>query len=106
MITRIVKLEVHADAADRFEALFEAVCQAIHACPGCRGLELLSDGSGVFFTISKWDSEQALNAYRDSHLFKTTWASVKPLFISKPLAWTLVVKKDLGEMENNSPPVS
>jgi quinol monooxygenase YgiN len=108
MITRVVKLEVHADAASQFRGLFEKVCHDIHAFQGCKGLELLCEVSnpGVFFTISKWENEDALNAYRESSLFKTTWASVKPLFISKPLAWSLVVKKDLGELQDNSLSVS
>lgn len=108
MITRIVKLEVQAEAANQFLELFEKVCRDIHAFEGCKGLELLSEISspGVFFTVSKWESEDALNAYRNSILFKTTWASVKPLFISKPLAWSLVVNKDLGNLENKSLSVS
>ena len=108
MITRIVKLEVHQAAANQFLGYFEAVCHDIHAFEGCRGLELLNEVSspGVFFTVSKWDNEEALNAYRDSTLFKTTWELVKPLFISKPLAWSLVVKKDLGELEDKSLSVS
>ena len=45
----------------------------------------------VFFTLSFWENEEALNAYRDSELFKTTWAKTKILFSDKPQAWTTEV---------------
>ena len=42
------------------------------------------------FTISHWDSEAALELYRQSELFKFTWAKTKPLFEEKAQAWSLL----------------
>jgi heme-degrading monooxygenase HmoA len=57
---------------------------------GCQHLELLRDvaSPNVFFTLSFWENEVDLNAYRHSELFKTTWAKTKVLFSDKPQTWT------------------
>jgi heme-degrading monooxygenase HmoA len=41
------------------------------------------------FTVSIWESEDDLNAYRNSELFENTWAKTKVLFNDKPEAWSL-----------------
>lgn len=58
---------------------------------GCNLLELYRDKkqSNIFFTYSYWESEADLEAYRQSDLFKTIWAKTKPLFNSKPEAWSV-----------------
>ncbi|MFN5224220.1 MAG: putative quinol monooxygenase [Bacteroidota bacterium] len=108
MITRIVKLEVDPDRSVVFTELFEDVCSSIRSFPGCRGLELLQDVSspGVFFTISRWEDLQNLDDYRNSLLFKSTWSAVRPLFVAKPLAWSLAVEKDLNSDKSNTNTVS
>ena len=59
---------------------------------GCRYLSLHQDyhQEHVFYTISKWDSQQDLDLYRDSELFATTWAATKQLFNDRPSAYSLV----------------
>ncbi|RYF90282.1 MAG: hypothetical protein EOO00_09145 [Chitinophagaceae bacterium] len=63
----------------------------MNAFPGCVDVQLKVDifQPGVFFTISIWESEAALNIYRDSALFRETWKKVKPHFRSKAQAWSL-----------------
>ena len=39
-------------------------------------------------TYSHWESESALNQYRDSELFKSVWAFTKTLFSDKPVAFS------------------
>ena len=58
---------------------------------GCRYLELMHDINhpNVYMTHSHWDSEIDLNNYRDSDLFRTTWAKTKLLFADKPLAFSV-----------------
>ena len=70
---------------------FDDVKEQIRAFEGCRHMELLTDpgGSGVVFTYSTWDDESCLEKYRNSPLFQSTWATVKPLFAAKAEAWTL-----------------
>jgi heme-degrading monooxygenase HmoA len=53
-------------------------------------LELLNgtDQPEVFFTYSHWESVEALENYRHSELFRTTWTKAKPLFAAKAEAWS------------------
>ena len=58
---------------------------------GCRLLELYRDKKEptIFFTYSYWESEQDLENYRKSELFKTVWTKTKKLFNKKPEAWSV-----------------
>ncbi len=93
MIKRIVQLTFREDATDDFCAIFEESKAKIRARAGCQHLELLRSTArpNVFFTFSHWDDEDSLNAYRNSELFKTTWAKTKILFADKPQAWSVEV---------------
>lgn len=82
------------DAVETFLAeVFEHSKDRIRAFPGCRHMELLREKNkpNVLFTLSFWDDEAALEAYRQSELFKTTWAKTKVLFAEKAEAWTVEV---------------
>lgn len=96
MIKRLVKLTFQADKTDDFLAVFESSKNLIRQMKGCQHLELLRDVATpqVFFTLSYWESEADLNAYRDSELFKTTWAKTKILFSDKPQAWSVEVTSE------------
>lgn len=75
-----------------FLAFFETVRDRIASFPGCTHLELCRDAGleHVYYTFSKWESEEALETYRNSELFKDTWAKTKVLFGGKPLAYSLI----------------
>jgi autoinducer 2-degrading protein len=90
MIKRIVKMTFRTEETDRFEAIFDASCEHIRAFEGCEYLELTRSATDprVYFTISLWRSIDHLNAYRNSDLFKKTWASTKVLFDGRPEAWS------------------
>jgi heme oxygenase (mycobilin-producing) len=90
MIKRLVKLTFQTDKTEDFIQIFESSKDKIRAMSGCHHVELLRDENttNVFFTLSLWDTEGSLDAYRDSDLFKTTWAKTKVLFSDKPAAWT------------------
>ncbi len=79
------------EQVEAFLSVFENSKQLIAASPGCHYLELLQtpDTPSVLFTYSFWENEEALNNYRHSDLFKTTWAKTKVLFNDKPQAWTV-----------------
>jgi len=79
------------DSLDEFHELFMAAQPKILAFPGCKSVELLCDLSNpcLRFTLSVWDSEQALENYRHSELFLVTWSKTKPLFNQKAMAWSL-----------------
>lgn len=91
MFKRIVKLEFEEAKVPEFLSDFEEVKHKIRAFPGCERLELLQDKSdkGVFFTYSTWESEEALEAYKNSVLFGEVWPKTKALFRDKPMAWSV-----------------
>ncbi len=98
MFTRIVKMEFREDEISSFLANFEMVKSKIRDFPGCEQLKLLRDKNDptIFFTYSKWKNENALEAYRNSSLFKGVWATTKPKFRSKAAAWSVDVMKSVN----------
>lgn len=98
MIQRIVKMIFQEEGVANFLAIFEESHHKIRTFEGCHYLELLQDKHQphIFFTYSHWESEVALEKYRQSELFQITWAKTKILFAAKPEAWSLQsVKKVL-----------
>ena len=91
MLVRIVKMSFDASKIEEFLANFEANKTKIRAFEGCNFLELYRDkhNTNIFFTYSYWDSEDDLNNYRHSDLFKSVWSKTKPLFDDKPEAWSV-----------------
>ncbi len=95
MIVRFVKMTFHGNQTATFEDLFNARKALISGFTGCQNVELLKSKNNigvddvVYFTHSIWDSEEDLQNYRKSELFKETWHLTKQLFSDKPEAWTL-----------------
>ena len=92
MIKRIVKLTFRPEAVETFRNdVFESSKARIRAFPGCQHMELLQqlEHPNVLFTFSIWDNANALEAYRNSDLFRTTWARTKAGFAEKAEAWTV-----------------
>lgn len=82
------------DAVQTFiSEVFEQSKTRIRAFEGCQHMELLQQKNrpNVLFTLSYWDNEAALEAYRSSALFADTWAKTKALFAGKAEAWTVEV---------------
>ncbi len=91
MFVRIVKMEFQEDKINQFLSNFEKVKNNIRNQDGCRLLEMYRDKNNkhIFFTYSYWETEQDLENYRNSDLFKGVWAKTKPMFNAKPLAWSV-----------------
>ena len=91
MLVRIVKMSFDPAHIEIFLMNFNSKKNDIRKFEGCQFLELYRDRkqSNIFFTYSYWDSEQKLEAYRHSELFKGVWAATKPLFNAKPVAWSV-----------------
>jgi quinol monooxygenase YgiN len=91
MVTRLVKMNFKEEHVDEFLGIFAANKNFIAAFEGCHSVELQRDVNtpATFFTISKWRSEEDLEKYRKSELFRGIWAKTKVLFNEKPEAWTL-----------------
>ena len=91
MFTRLVKLVIRPGKECDFLDIFEKSRGAIRNFEGCSGLKLFRDRnySNIFFTYSIWDSDQSLEAYRKSPLFRETWKKTKMLFADRPAAWSV-----------------
>lgn len=91
MIIRIVKMTFDPKKVTDFLEIFHSSKQHIRNFKGCSHLQLLKDihSPAVFFTYSHWQSENDLNNYRNSELFKEVWDQTKILFSAKAEAWSM-----------------
>ena len=91
MIIRLVKMTFEPSGVDTFIRIFSGAQNQIEAFPGCKGVDLTRDvlQPNIFITISIWENVAALDHYRNSELFKTTWAQTKLLFSERPDAWSV-----------------
>ena len=91
MFVRIVKMSFNPLKIAEFLNNFETHKEKIRNFEGCSFLELYRDKNEhhVFFTYSYWETENHLEAYRNSELFKTVWQKTKVLFNQKPMAWSV-----------------
>ncbi len=73
------------------EEVFNKSKTFIRNFEGCSHLELHRDvmHPNVLYTYSIWKNTDCLNVYRNSELFKDTWAKTKVLFADKPRAFSL-----------------
>lgn len=88
---RIVKMHFQTDRISEFLAVFEDAKPKIEAIAGCHKVNLVQSlaDEGTLMTISEWDGPDALEAYRQSELFKSTWAKTKIHFSDRPQAWSV-----------------
>ena len=91
MFIRIVKMSFAEENIPAFLENFEIIKDKIRNASGNRLLELYQDktNKSIFFTYSYWETEEALENYRQSELFNEVWAFTKKLFNDKPEAWSV-----------------
>ena len=91
MLVRIVKMRFQEDKIEAFLANFNQVKEKIRGFEGNQFLELYQDKNDprIFFTYSYWETEENLEQYRNSILFKEVWSYTKTLFSDKPEAWSV-----------------
>ena len=92
MLLRIVRMDFEPEKVDDFVSFFHTIKEQIVNSPGCNHVELCKDSKldHVYYTFSKWDDEESLEAYRESALFEDVWAKTKVMFGGKPLAYSLL----------------
>ncbi len=92
MLIRVVRMEFRNDKIDDFKEIFYQSKPDIERFHGCNKVSLYVDSTddSVYYTHSEWDSEDALNNYRNSDFFKATWSKTKLLFSGPPCAYSLV----------------
>ena len=103
MITRIVKLTFQEDKIDDFIRFFDTINTRVSTFENCYGMRLMQEKSKphVVFTYSVWESEDALNKYRDSELFQGVWSTIKPWFGERAEAWTVTTYFEDGNFSAN-----
>ena len=91
MFTRIVKMSFEPSKIIFFLENFNNDKEKIRNFDGCRLLKLYRDKNNpsIFFSYSYWESEEHLEAYRNSELFKRVWAKTKTMFNDKAQAWSV-----------------
>ena len=97
MLIRIVRMHFAPEAVPIFLRDIWAVHKAsIAAQPGCLSVALKADATDatVYYTLSHWASQAALDAYRQSTLFAQVWPATKALFAQKAQAYSLL---DVGQ---------
>jgi len=84
-------MSFHKENIPAFLENFEIIKDKIRNASGNRLLELYQDktNKSIFFTYSYWETEEALENYRQSELFNEVWAFTKKLFNDKPEAWSV-----------------
>ena len=99
MITRIVRMEFQTGQLATFFSLFDKSKEKIRTFEGCHHLELYQDldHTNVLYTYSLWESQDALDAYRESPLFREIWPKTKALFAGKPSAFSLIHLQTVGD---------
>jgi quinol monooxygenase YgiN len=97
MINRIVCMSFDPSKTAEFVKIFNESKELIAASQGCLSLSLMQDTNdlNVFFTFSKWESENDLNAYRKSDVFVSIWRRTKVLFNERPMAWSVNTLQDV-----------
>ena len=90
-------MSFESDRIDEFLSIFAESSPKIRARPGCHHLELWrsQEPGNVLFTFSLWEGPNDLEAYRQSELFRTTWAKTKALFSERAEAWSVDVLERL-----------
>lgn len=96
MIVRLVSLSFKPGKLEEFKRLYEGVVQQIRAYPGCLFVQLVADteGQGDCYTISHWRSQESLDDYRHSPLFRSVWPRIKELLREKPWAQSCTILID------------
>jgi quinol monooxygenase YgiN len=83
------------ETVESFLEHFDASAPQIRSVDGCQHLELWRDADAphICTTYSHWLDADALDRYRHSAFFRSTWAEVKPLFADRPEAHSYTVAR-------------
>jgi heme-degrading monooxygenase HmoA len=85
MIVRLVAMRFRHGMGQEFLRIFTESAHLIRTQRGCLYLSLLQSTPDDFVTISHWQSQADLDAYRHGELFGSIWPRLKIMFREK--AW-------------------
>jgi heme oxygenase (mycobilin-producing) len=98
---RIVRLRFRPEEVGAFMLIWEGSKRGIRGMEGCQSVKLMRDttDASVFYTVSEWKNEAALDAYRKSELFGKVWPATKALFAEPAQTFSLQMQ-DESQSEN------
>ncbi len=81
------------EKVEDFLKVFNESKDYIRSYPGCIQMQLLKDiqQNNIYYTYSHWETEEALNHYRNSSRFRDIWMNTKVNFQAKAEATSLIV---------------
>lgn len=85
MIVRLVAMRFKPGTGDEFLRIFTESAHAIRTQRGCLYLSLLQSTPDDFVTVSHWQCQADLDAYRHGDLFGSIWPRLKAMFRER--AW-------------------
>ncbi len=96
MLLRIVKMELDPAQVQAFDDLFAQSQARIETMPGCHRVLLIKGfvDQPIRTTLSWWERDSDLQAYRKSQLFGEVWPKTKAMFSAPPVAWSSVWPSD------------
>lgn len=88
MITRLVHLDINPLKLSEFVRIFKSARPTILQSKGCQSVVLLQDVEhpSRVSTLSKWETLQDLDAYRNTPFFRETWEASKKTFQARASA--------------------
>jgi len=90
MVWRWVEMPAYADKVPLLQEKLLAQAPHTRNFPGCLYLQLFYQPEGpTFYSLSQWESLEALEKYRASQLFRAFWGAIRPYFRAEPRAHTL-----------------
>ena len=92
MIKRVVRLTLKDDASiNAFQEIYRSRNPFTKGVKGCREVKVLKDvdHDDVYYTFSIWDSNEDLEAYRQSNYFAETWPMVKAQLAKRAEAFSM-----------------
>ena len=96
MLLRVVKMEFDPAQVHAFDDLFAQSQARIETMPGCHRVLLIKGfvDQPIRTTLSWWERDSDLQAYRKSQLFGEVWPKTKAMFSAPPVAWSSVWPSD------------
>ena len=92
MIKRVVRLTVKdAAAKEAFQEIYRSRNPYKNGVKGCQDVKVMKDVNedNVYYTVSLWDRNEDLEAYRQSDYFAETWPMVKAQLSKRAEAFSM-----------------
>ena len=93
----MVRLTFSPETVDAFDALYTLFEPRIQARPGCHMVRAMKVPGDPYqrATLSFWETQEDLDAYRKSTLFGEVWPATKALFAVPPEAQSYELDGDV-----------